>query len=48
MISAFERLFGEFERMFGAIKSLGTRRLALLSILTYELLVAEVMVMPPL
>lgn len=41
-------MISELERMFGAIKSLGTRRLALLSILTYELLVAEVMVMPPL
>ena len=41
-------MISELERMFDAIKGLGTRRLALLSILTYEFLVAEVMVMPPL
>ncbi|MGD2210708.1 hypothetical protein [Mycolicibacterium nivoides] len=46
MISAFERLFGEFERMFSAIESLGTRRLALLAVLTWEILAAEVLVMP--
>ncbi len=35
-------------RLFDEIKSLGTRRLTLLSVLACELLAAEVLVMPPL
>ncbi len=41
-------MISELERLFDAIESLGTRRLVLLSILTWEILAAEVLVVLPL